>query len=810
MSNDIAQRAGRAYWREYFPVEAGNGKVEITVRSPFREDNNPSLGINIETGLWTDRTTGESGNIVTFHAQMHNMDTKAAFKDLVKKYGDTPALPQTARVTAKSKEAAPKKEAKQKARPLKKNITYEFVYQDTEGTEAYRYIRYEEEGREKLTLPYHWKDGELVSGLPENKVTFLYRLPELIRDVAKGHTIYVVEGEKCTNAMTERGFSATTNPMGALSWKAQYNSFFAGASVVVIPDNDKPGKAFAQTVAKNLHGIAASVKILELPNLPEDGDDVYDWFARGGTPEELVKLTAEAPEYIPTTEPEEAKNEYGSKLKGDFWYEVTDTKDNPKLKIDKINLLYFLKKQGFCRMEIENETIYLHIQNNIVSEIKRKQIVSFVLNYITELPEKVTESFTQKDLLGTFGGGAKVYLTEDMLLILPVVRLEFLRDTPEESFFFFSNGFVSVKADGIKFRNYEELHTPIWERQIIERSYTPPDNEELEYSEYTNSSVFRQFLIKVCSPMNLEAQRRILDTERYKAFLSAIGYMLSTYKSRPHAKSVIFLEEKMTGANDSNGRTGKGLIFQAIKQLRTSAVLNGKTIDFNNQFHFQKVNLDTQIIFIDDVKKSFDFEHLFSTITEDMNVEKKGMNAFTIPFEESPKIAISTNYVLSGNTDSHRARRFELELSDYFSATHTPFDEFKQQFFSRQWTDTDWNHFYAFMLRACQIYLQSGLAGYSHANLNKRKLLQETNEEFIEFASDLALDTKHFKDEILKRFTEQYPDYGERAKFKLTTYKLTNWLKAFAEANQYKFDAGRDTFGDGGKDKRNWFMFKKS
>jgi hypothetical protein len=193
-----------------------------------------------------------------------------------------------------------------------------------------------------------------------------------------------------------------------------------------------------------------------------------------------------------------------------------------------------------------------------------------------------------------------------------------------------------------------------------------------------------------------------------------------------------------------------------------------------------------------------------------MNVEKKGLSAFTIPFEESPKIAISTNYVLSGNTDSHRARRFELELSDYFSATHTPFDEFKQQFFSRQWTDTDWNHFYAFMLRACQIYLQQGLAGYSHANLNKRKLLQETNEEFIEFASDLALDTKHYKDEILERFTNQYPDYGERAKFKLTTNKLTIWLKSFADANQYKFESGREPFGDGGKEKRNWFWFTKT
>jgi hypothetical protein len=720
---------------------------------------------------------------------------------------DNPA-PEMARVVS---EKEPEKEKKLKARPFSQNVVATYIYHETNGDEAYRYIRYEEEGREKLTVPYHWKDGKLEKGLPENGVTFLYRLCELIKDVKDGKTIYIVEGEKCVEAMYKYDLSATTNPMGALKWKKEYSQFLYGAKVVILPDNDEVGRKHAIQVAESLHGVAASVRVVELPNLPAKGD-VYDFFEMGGTVPELQRLSDEAFEYVPVVAVEKTE-EVKDDDKRKFWYEVSDELKPSKLNIDNIELLYFLKENGFCRMEVENETIYLHIKNNIVSEIRRKQIVSFVMEYIGGLEEQVTKTFTKKDLLAKFARGARVYLTEDMLLILPVVKLNFLRDTASESFFFFQNGFVAVTPNAIAFRSYEELHTPIWEKQIIEHTYTPPKAETTysgEYNEFTNPSVFRQFLVKVCSPMNTEKKTRSLDMERYKAFLSAIGYLLSTYKSRPHAKAVILLEEKSTGANDSNGRTGKGLIFQAIKQLRNSVVLNGKTIDFNNQFHFQKLNFDTQIVFIDDVKKSFDFEHLFSTITEDMNVEKKGLSAFTINFDESPKIAISTNYVLSGNTDSHRARRFELELSDYFSATHSPFDEFGQQFFSRQWTEEEWNLFFAFMLKACQVYLQEGLAVYSHANLSKRKLLQETNEEFIEFASDLQSATKHYKDDILKRFVEQYPDYGERAKFKLTTYKLTTWLRAFAEANEYTFESGRETFGEGGKDKRNWFMFSRS
>jgi putative DNA primase/helicase len=72
--------------------------------------------------------------------------------------------------------------------------------------------------------------------------------------------------------------------------------------VVILPDNDDEGRKHAGTVAAAARGAgAASVKLVELPDLPPKGD-VSDWLAAGHTIDELRALIAEAPEWKPSTE----------------------------------------------------------------------------------------------------------------------------------------------------------------------------------------------------------------------------------------------------------------------------------------------------------------------------------------------------------------------------------------------------------------------------------------------------------------------------------------------------------------------------
>lgn len=120
-----------------------------------------------------------------------------------------------------------------------------------------------------------------------------YRLPELLA-APPDATIYSVEGERDADALADKGLVATTNPMGAGKWKhldqVVVGRVFANRRVVILPDNDDAGRKHAAEVRAALEPMAATVRVVELPGLPEKGD-VSDWLAAGGTKDQLVALT---------------------------------------------------------------------------------------------------------------------------------------------------------------------------------------------------------------------------------------------------------------------------------------------------------------------------------------------------------------------------------------------------------------------------------------------------------------------------------------------------------------------------------------
>ena len=93
--------------------------------------------------------------------------------------------------------------------------------------------------------------------------------------------------------LADQGYTATTTG-GATSWHTRHAEHFQGARVVLWPDRDEPGEAYAAAVAAGLDGIAADVRVLRIPDLPEHGD-AADYFAGGGTGDQLDRLLAEAP-----------------------------------------------------------------------------------------------------------------------------------------------------------------------------------------------------------------------------------------------------------------------------------------------------------------------------------------------------------------------------------------------------------------------------------------------------------------------------------------------------------------------------------
>ena len=438
-----------------------------------------------------------------------------------------------------------------------------------------------------------------------------------------------------------------------------------------------------------------------------------------------------------------------------FW-----EKEKNRLKLNSRLFIDFLNQFGFRLYFIGRDYILVRIKDNIVEEISTVDIKESIKNYILEKPGEFEDKITAEKLFELIIENTNNLFSRGNLEYLEQLEDTFKQDTRLESFVYFKNCFIKITSEGYSAHNYKELDKPIWKNQILER----------EFYETGGDCDFQTFVFRIAGN----------DAERYDAFKSVIGYLLHTYKDPALAKAIIFMDEKLD--DGSNGGCGKSLLGNAISKVRKSLRLGGKNFWFE-RFAFQSYEPGTNIIEFNDLNRRFKFENLFTAITDNIIIEKKNKDEFIVPFEQSPKILLSTNYTIKGVDESTLRRQFVLEFSDYFSIRYSPEDEFGHRFFD-DWSDNDWCSFYQFMISCLSYYLGKGLLDYKRVNLEVKKLIESTSEEFLEFAEDLANDTWYDKREIYRNFLENYPDFNNS---KMEQKRFTSWLKIFARIKGWKF-----------------------
>ncbi len=172
-------------------------------------------------------------------------------------------------------------------------ITAVYRYDDEEGVTLFEKIRLEPKSF-RVRIP----SG---NGNYEYKLNGTRRILYNLQEVIAHDTVFIVEGEKDADRLISLGLVATCNFDGASTgkakpkWMADYNPFFKNKDVYIIPDNDEAGDAHATHIKHQLSDIAASAKIIELPNLKKAGD-VSDWLDDGNTIDDLMGLVY----YVPT------------------------------------------------------------------------------------------------------------------------------------------------------------------------------------------------------------------------------------------------------------------------------------------------------------------------------------------------------------------------------------------------------------------------------------------------------------------------------------------------------------------------------
>ncbi|MFO0788190.1 MAG: AAA family ATPase [Pirellulales bacterium] len=177
------------------------------------------------------------------------------------------------------------------AAPARK-IVATYDYHDAAGVLSYQVVRFEpKDFRQRRPI-----DGGKWEWSTKGLRPLPYKLPELLA-ADRSKPVWCVEGERDADNLIKLGLVATCNSGGAGKFRPELAEHFRDRVVIVLPDNDQPGRDHAASVAKALAGVAASVKVLELPGLPEKGD-VSDWLAAGGTVEKLAELAAAASEAV--------------------------------------------------------------------------------------------------------------------------------------------------------------------------------------------------------------------------------------------------------------------------------------------------------------------------------------------------------------------------------------------------------------------------------------------------------------------------------------------------------------------------------
>ena len=413
-----------------------------------------------------------------------------------------------------------------------------------------------------------------------------------------------------------------------------------------------------------------------------------------------------------------------------FWV-ANQTSKGITWRIDRLQLYQFLEENGFGTFrESSKRTIegnLIQIDEGVVRPHTLRSIRKWVLRYVDSLSEP--DRTNGLDSLVRYGD-----FKEDLITFLPVYSssqvnqdkvVSFVQDDTKISRIPFKNGVVEITPENITvypIRTLTDIGC-VWETQI--------NGNEIEIQsngEYTDGEFYKF----VQSAMRVGLNETDSDewNSRLNSLETAIGYLVHRYNDPSVPKSVIFVDKESSHGN-VEGRNGKSLVAKGLSYVIPTQTLdgrkNGRILGTRDgKFVFAGIKDDTRLLVLDDCSEDLRFDSIFSMITGDFEVERKGIDSFTILYSKKPKFLITTNYVLPQLGTSYVARQHIVEFGSYWNLLYrtqnkTPSQVYKRRMFD-DWKKKDWNDFYNYIFYCVQRYLNEGLKESSLDNYRQKQM----------------------------------------------------------------------------------------
>lgn len=470
----------------------------------------------------------------------------------------------------------------------------------------------------------------------------------------------------------------------------------------------------------------------------------------------------------------------------------------------------FLNHRGFGKMRMLDGSVQLiSTTGRIISQVEAWEIKDYIIEF--------TMLHAGEDVLEMIYAGSTQYLGPHRMNELNLVSPSFIKSQVDEHSLFFKNreklSIWTITKDAIIEQGESDITSYVWKDNVSNFPATLIQSPivvveklvggdfdgsfDISFSKEGKRCHFLQFLANTSRfTWRKENKGEALTTEEISenaqhlmAKLTSFGYLVHSYKDSSVCKAVVCMDGKLSEVGSSNGRSGKSLYGKAIGAVLPQVYIpaKGKNLT-DDQFLTTDVTEKHKNIFLDDVRANIDFEFFFPWITGNMTVNQKGGRRFTLGFEQTPKLLITTNHAMNGDGGSFKDRQWLVAFSDFYNENHKPIDDFGQQFFS-DWDFEQWNLFYNLVANCIQLYLKFGVVESPSDRLELRRLRQAMGEDFLLWAEEYfsnseRLNTRIVRKDITDNFYEQYPNLR---KF-VTPTGFKKKLKAYCEYKGYSFN----------------------